>query len=105
MRRNVHNTSAKCFYKLPRIPRFAFPDDHGMPAQLFQHFGVFAITVFVAKEFRDPVAGVRLRDPSPFAMLMGTPETAVDEQCNGSCGENHVGRAREVGPMKPKSQT
>jgi len=85
--------------------RFAFPNDHRTPAQLFQPFGVFAITVFVAKEFRDPVAGVGLRDPSPFAMLMGMPETAVDEQCNGSRGKDHIRRARKITSMKAKPQT
>ena len=87
-----------------RGPRIAFPNNDRSPAVLLQLASGLDVALDIAAELGAPVFRPGFRPGGQPASGMLVPEAAVDEHCGAIPGQDNVGIAREILPVKPEAE-
>ena len=87
-----------------RVPRLAFPDDQGPPAEVSQCFFVTPVAGDVPGEFLRPERDAGFGRVGVAASRVPVPEAAMDEDGEPVAREDQIGAARKILPVQPEAQ-
>lgn len=85
------------------ITGLALPNDQNVPAPIPEFCLRSEIPGYVSLKLRQPVFRSGSRQPSSEAALMAMPKAAMHEDDLAEGGEDEIGRAGQITPVKAKT--
>jgi hypothetical protein len=92
-------------FEFNQVRRFAFPHDKYTPPEVVKGLLHLVITGDIPVELRHPELNPAFGGVSKPTTVVPMPEAAVDQEGELSAGQNYVGSAWKVSPMKPETQS